>query len=102
MKTQKTKKTALELLNESEENIAYNLCWLNDQFDLEIRQGNKEVLERLAMIDQAWKNIVHAIPAFEDLRKESKVTLATLPHMGGNERSTYYLTKSLTDCLKKI
>lgn len=47
-----------DLLNEAEENLAYNLQWLNDQFDLRIRQGDKELIERLEMLNLAWRNIV--------------------------------------------
>jgi hypothetical protein len=58
-------KPVMQLLNEAEENLAYNLHWLADELDLKIRQGDKEVVERLAMLNQAWRMIVFAAAKIE-------------------------------------
>lgn len=58
-------KTTIELLNTAEENLAYNLVWLSDQFDLQIRQGNKEVIERLDMLNEAWRAVLFAATKIE-------------------------------------
>jgi hypothetical protein len=42
------------LVSTIEEKLGNNLQWLYDQFDLEIRQRDQEVISRLKEIEEAW------------------------------------------------
>ena len=44
-----------DALVEVEACVGENLVWLADQFDLQIRQGNAEVIRRLAQIEHGWR-----------------------------------------------
>ena len=58
MKTSEKDMTTLELANAAEEALGYNLVWLNDKLDLWIRQNDKDTIDRLKEINQAWRYVV--------------------------------------------
>lgn len=52
------KLSTLTLVEIAEEGLGSNLQWISDIFDLQIRQKDKETLERLQKLNDAWIAIV--------------------------------------------
>ena len=49
--------TIVTTINDVEELLGNNLVGLADALDLEVRQGNKIVIQRLIEINEAWRLI---------------------------------------------
>lgn len=60
----------LDLLKSAEKDLGENLTWLMDSFDLQVRQGNQEIMHRTMAFQRAWVNIAKAISANSTAPKE--------------------------------
>lgn len=54
--------TEHDIVIEAEAALGENLQWLRDKFDLEFRQGDREVMRRMAQLTAAWRKLARCVP----------------------------------------